>query len=1118
MLQYLGRVIEKKPWFVVSLVILVTIGFGIFIPSLEFKTNFEDFAPDNEFVKANNRISDYFGMSQQVVFLFVEKQQALSTITPQALKDQYKIQKDLEKIPEINSSFSITTFLDTICLMEFNKTLENCTDDEIEIALSDLLNEPDEKEIKILNTDDSNEAIDYKKSFFSKGKSVDSTDIKNYYISKDDRNVTFSIEVYDLSFFESKLKSPLSKVRIMEWFIGFENILLPQEYNMKYQIAARIQPTNALWEIGRGFLKNIKQIVQNIKTNSLFSSYKKEVYLWIGAPGQEMMFPILVENANITFDIKNNRINLVVPKQELGKFGIAPQYDSFELPAKLSNFTAGVRYYKFPILHRADGRIVVNTSFLFKRIEKLQSRPILGSLVSRVLKRFDIKLNDLSGMTDMMSETGMLPETFSLSSIEMLWTYTDSAPDKDVSKTIFPMIPHLFNDLRINALSFISKDYKETKNPKASIIIVQLESSSGDSAEQAKISNDILDEVAELDSKFNSISVQATGESIVSTQINDVTMQANTIIGPAIFILIVCILFLAFRKPSYVFLPILVFAFSCIWLFGTMALLGMSFNIIAVALLPLNIGLGVEYSVNLLYNYRIEMSKGRTAAEAIRLSLKEVGIAIFLAWFTTFVAFLSFLTASLPPVRDFGIFLALGITYTFIITMTFLSAFRYILDRKKKAPIIKKKKQFFSAKNIMDRLSKLLIRHEKKVFLGTVIVCLVMGVGITQLKSGFSMEEFIPQDNPSLTLFNKISEDFPYSSQDQEYILVEGNIATVQVLQGLGTTHKNMGEDQYVARKTDGSTKTESIYTIVKQAVANNKSLVSEYNIDISTNLPKSDSDVYRFYDYLYESSEYGTQVKGVLYKDKNGYKATIIRVYTDIGSNMGGDLTKELETLNEELNADLASFGKASSIVTGNLLITLTILKNMTESQIVSTAVCFVLAAIMLSLIYRNPVLGLIAMIPVTISIVCVLGTMYFIGYTLNILTITVTCITIGVGIDYACYITERFRLTADKTGDIIKAVSETISRTGSAIFIAALSSMFGFGVLAFAPIPPQQQFGIITAITLIYAFTASIIVLPLVLARWARWRKKRKGYIISPGAPKQLQGINESDEYIEE
>ena len=76
----------------------------------------------------------------------------------------------------------------------------------------------------------------------------------------------------------------------------------------------------------------------------------------------------------------------------------------------------------------------------------------------------------------------------------------------------------------------------------------------------------------------------------------------------------------------------------------------------------------------------------------------------------------------------------------------------------------------------------------------------------------------------------------------------------------------------------------------------------------------------------------------------------------------------------------------------------------------------------------------------------------------------------------------------------------------------------MFGFGILAFAPIPPQQQFGIITAITLIYAFTTSILVLPLVLARWAKSRKKRKGYIISPGAPKQLEGIDEPIEHIEE
>jgi predicted RND superfamily exporter protein len=418
---------------------------------------------------------------------------------------------------------------------------------------------------------------------------------------------------------------------------------------------------------------------------------------------------------------------------------------------------------------------------------------------------------------------------------------------------------------------------------------------------------------------------------------------------------------------------------------------------------------------------------------------------------------------------------------------------------------------------VMGRVAQILLRHQKKIFLIIILICLVMGTAVTQLTSGFSMNQFIPQDNPSLQLYTKISEDFPFSSQDQEYILIEGNVATVQALQGLSSTHEKMKDDVYVARRPDGSTKTESIYTIIQQAVVNNHSLIELFHINEATSIPQSDDDVKGLYEYLYTSAEYELQVAGVLHKEGNEFTATILRVYVDLGSN-DDDMTKQFEQLKKELSDDLSDYGDTTSTITGALLITLSILKNMTESQILSTGICFILAAIMLSLIYRNPVLGLIAMIPVSISIIWVLGTMYFIGYTLNILTITVTCITIGVGIDYACYITERFRFVADQTGDVTKAVTETISRTGSAILIAALSSVFGFGVLAFAPIPPEQQFGIITAITLIYAFITSIVVLPLVLARWGNWRKKRKGYIIRPGPPKRLEGISKDSEYIGE
>ena len=1104
MLEQLGRIIEKRPWFVVGVILLITIGFSLFIPSLTFKTNFEDFAPDTEQVRANNRISDYFGKSTQTMILYIQREQENSVLSIQALRDQYNLNKELLEMPEINSTISLITFIDPVCQMEFNKTVENCTDEQLKAALDDLFNPQSIEEMTLFPTDDPNEPVDYPRTFLrSSKKTVDSADIKNCYISKQNTTLTFSFEVYSLSDFPSDLKPPFSKVSTMEWYLGFKNSLLPPEYDLGYQIAARIEPTVHSWEFGNSVLENIRQLIQKIRNREL-NTYKTSAYLWIRPPGQEMYFPLQLKTGNITFDLKTNRIEISVSRQELSTYGIALQVGSFELPTKLTNFSGGVRYYQTPILHRPGGRIIINTSYLFTRLQRLQSRAVLGPLVSRILQRYNINLDDFSNLSGDIIGTNLLPSTFSLTAIQALWMQADRVPETGVSTTVFPLIPQLFTDLQINALAFISDDFEQTKTAHASLFIVNLNLKDGDVDELRSVNANIIEAINDFNEQYSSISIEVTGEGVVTTQINDVAMDSMTIIGPAIFIIILCILFIAFRKPSYVFLPIIVFAFSCIWLFGTMALLGISFNIIAVALLPLNIGLGVEYSVNILFNYRTEIKKGRTPAMAIRLSIKEVGIAIFLAWFTTFVAFLSFLSATLPPVRDFGIFLALGITNTFIITMTLLVSLRYILDRKKSVTIPSSKQRTISMTSVMGRVAQKLLQNQKKVFLFTIVICLVMGGAVTQLKSGFSMNQFIPQDNPALQLFSKISEDFPFSSQDQEYILIEGNIATVQLLKGLQSTHEKLNDDQYIARKADGSTKTESILTILQQALANNQSLIEYFNIDETTGLPQTNADVQKAFDYLSLRPEFEMQISDLLYEDGNEYRATIIRVYVDLGTN-NDDMTKEFEQLKQELNDDLSDYGDATSIVTGTLLITLSILKNMTESQILSTGICFLLAAIMLTLIYRNPLLGLIAMIPVSLSMIWVLGSMYFMGYTLNILTITVTSITIGVGIDYSCYITARFRSVADETGDITKAVTETISRTGSAILIAALSSMFGFGVLAFAPIPPQQQFGIITAITLVYTFISSIVILPLVLAGWAKWRKKRKGYIISPGSPKK-------------
>jgi hypothetical protein len=560
-----------------------------------------------------------------------------------------------------------------------------------------------------------------------------------------------------------------------------------------------------------------------------------------------------------------------------------------------------------------------------------------------------------------------------------------------------------------------------------------------------------------------------------------------------------------------------------------MALFGIAFNVIAVALVPLILGLGVDYSVHILHNYRVEIEDGKKPATAIKNSVTEIGTAMFLAMLTTVIAFLSFLTASFPPVRDFGILLALGVTFTFITSLTLLSALRYILDRRKTVPI-QRKVRTLGVRSVMQFISSRVINHQKMILGIMIVTTLIFSYGAIQIDTGYDMEQFAPEDTPAFELFDKIANKFPFSSQNQEYILIEGNIATVNTLTGIKRTHENLQDNDFIAKNPDGALKVTSVYTIIKQAVSNNESLLDRFHVDPSTYIPETDRDVKAFYDYLYmqvekssiamnESMEmdgmkmntsafssisfgsFGNELGTVLAKENNKYIATVIRVYIDplFADGGDGDISDDQAMLKNELNDDAnVDFGNADVVVTGQNIISLTITNSLTESQIVSTMVSIALAALVLILVYRSASLGLIALIPVGFSIVWILGTMFYIGYTLNALTITVTSITIGIGIDYAIHATERFRYIVDKTGDITKAVCETISHTGGALLIAALTTALGFGILIFAPIPPQQQFGLILAVTIVYSFLTSIFILPLVLYRWAHYRRKKYGYVV--------------------
>jgi len=1108
MLDKLGRIIEKRSWFVIGLIIVITIGFSLLLPSLEMETSTEDFMPEDEIVSAGMRVNDYFGQIGEIIMIYVENQNAKNVVTPSALREEYQVLKYLdEKYEDVDGSISVAGFVDIICQIEFGEPLLNCSDEQITIAYYDLMVNPDYDEIKILDSDDTNDEVDFEPyPRLPGGKSIDSLDVKNYYFDKTDETFLFTIETYDLSDFGEKIKSPHSKINTWEWFIDFENLIFPDEMlaDMSYQIAAHVEPSQPLWEIGNGLNSNIKTIFDNIRNHQLFNSYKSEVYLWINAPGQDISFPLILESGNVTFNTEQNRIEIEADREEMGKFGIAPKFGGIEIPAKIGNTQAGVRVYQSPILNQPWKRITFNLSYIQNLVEKIQTKPLINSISSKILGKFgNFSWENFDELFDMLNSDQFARENLSLKDISDRWNVLDQAPDIEKSQYTAFVKPLFFDDLKKSTIAFLSKDYNSNSGASLTLMMLQLNNTIG-YMEVAPISGEIQASLNKFDSEEKFVSMKATGNGIVSNEMDELTTEANTIIMPVVFFVICLILLVMFKRLSYVFLPLLSLSISIIWLFGTMVLFGISFNMMMVAVVPLLMGLGVDYSVHLFHNYKSELKKGNKPGKAIKNSIRDIGLAMFLATLTTVIAFLSFLTATVPPLRDFGLLCALGIIFTLINALTFQAAVRYLLDRNKTDKLVSKNNNRVNLENNMEKFSKVVLKYRKVILVLTVISTLFLAYGAIQVETTFDMNDFLPDGSESMDLLMNIDMYFPLSSEEQEYILIEGDVASLDTLKGISKTYKNLKDDKYITFTVDNEPKQVSILSIIQTAVRDNGTLKVKFNLD-SEGLPKTDKDVKKLYDYLYGHQEYFMQTRGVLHKDKNTYDATVIRVYSDIsyGQDGGVDTTTQSGILYDQLNEDMEDYGNAGSLVTGMASSMYIIMGSMTDSQILSTFVSIILATLVLMIVFKNPVLGLIAVMPVGLCIIWIVGTIFILGYSFNIMTIMVTSLTIGIGIDYAIHSTQRFRLVADKTGDVEKAVSETIGHTGVALFIAALTTATGFGLLILAPMPPEQQFGIITSMTIIYSYIGSIVVLPPILMKWGKWRKRRKGYIISPKKP---------------
>jgi len=581
--------------------------------------------------------------------------------------------------------------------------------------------------------------------------------------------------------------------------------------------------------------------------------------------------------------------------------------------------------------------------------------------------------------------------------------------------------------------------------------------------ERTKKTDAFIEFVIEFSENNENLTLEVTGTLTLHNEIFGLMNRDNQILIPAAAIFVVVILFFIFRRLSDIGISALTVALGALWALGAMAWLELKFTMIHVALIPLILGLGIDYSIHMLNRYYEGVGKGMRAGRAISTSIRTTGAAITLAAVTTIIGFSSFMISDFPAISTLGAFASLGIASTFLLTTTFLPAMLLLRDRRMK----KVKKLIARRGKRADKLLSTAVigveRHGKSIVAVAVLVAAACAFSAYDISTTMSFESFLPADVPSMATLSEIEEQF--GGQSVIIVLAKGEIKSPQGLQAMFDL-----ENSVLSEGDNLITDSMSLANIVSQiagGIPPSKNAVEAVinNIDPTQRKKLLSDDEAAIYFYINAKT------------DQDMAEATRI-IRTHVKENMGNSL-------------DLSIDGEPA--VGGEPVIISDIVGGISSNMIRTTMLAFLLCLIVLVVVFRSPILGGIALLPMLLTVGWEFGTLRLLGWSLDVLTMGISALIIGIGIDYAIHVIHRFREESRRRKpELQKAIRTTIMRVGTALLAAAATTIGVFGVLALSAMPAIMKFGTLTALVIFYAFVAALVILPSVLVIHALWKRK--------------------------
>ena len=584
-----------------------------------------------------------------------------------------------------------------------------------------------------------------------------------------------------------------------------------------------------------------------------------------------------------------------------------------------------------------------------------------------------------------------------------------------------------------------------------------------------------------------------------NTESDDSSQSSLALLMGLAFLVIAILLVLFYRQASDVLLSIGGLILTIVWALGFQGLLGpdgLSIigapSILGQMVPVMMIGLCVDYGIQGTSRYREACAEGKEPAEGISDAVAAVMLPLGLAGGTTIISFLTNLFGSISGLADFGVVAGVGVASGLYIFLTGVPAVRVLLDRravaKGKTLTTKPMDQAIpGAGQLVERISAATVRKPAYILAIAGIITIVLGGLTTQLETTFNTNDFLPDGTESKEDRVFLDENLGGNSEPVT-VLIEAEIASDRTLRNL-LDFSTAIEDPVRRPSAVSSGVTTSLGTFFEALPIETQLEVNSLTTNLENPLVVEPEVIQESLDIMRDADPAGFDAL-VSYGAEGEVDRTILQFDA-----LTGDSERTAELFEQ---VDALWFGDDEEITPiANEIIGLEVTDSLTESQATSIALTIVAALIVLILFFWatefRPMLAVLATFPILLVLIWVLGTMVILGYSYNVITALITALSIGIGVDYTIHITHRFLEERDHTDSVGEAMDATMHTTGGALIGSALTTALGFAVLVFSPIPPMGQFGLLTAITVVYSLIAAIVVLPPMLVIWAAYHDWR-------------------------